>query len=279
MTKEFFNKYPFISFAGGVVTLLAFQSLLVGYDSVITQAMIQAGWCGADDYICLLRYYISFSSLIILLGISLDFIINFSRKRLSQKHEIQIGPTLRENVKVPPAIFDRFSFHLDEITKGKDIRGVGLGFLSDIKSTPPFLGVRHDKPIISKHDEQILTEFFLAQIYMENNRDAIRGGTYQMRHGDGRKLIAKKVYGDEKYARWVDDRLTYPNGSWLELPYLNLNSPDDSEFIKRKISMSRNTKQIISLLLSYNLVEDEAIPLLRIIYDAAQKTLDERKKI
>src|SRR6266498_2810644 len=72
MHKELIKEYPFTSSAFALVTALFVQGLFVGDDSVITNAMIQAGWCGVGNYICFLRYYSLLSFIAILLGIVVD---------------------------------------------------------------------------------------------------------------------------------------------------------------------------------------------------------------
>lgn len=181
-----------------------------------------------------------------------------------------------------PAISElaqRFSSHLEKIKKermdkGDRFTGLGLAFLNEIKSAPPFLGLRNEKPVISTSDEQKLTEFFMASIYMDKYRNVIKGGRYQIRKDDDENTIAKNIYGDEKYKAYVPTRYVFSMGSILELPYVNLERPDSNEFIRKKMKLSNNIEEIKSMLESYQLVRDESIPILRIVYDAAQKTLE-----
>jgi hypothetical protein len=72
MPKEILKEYPFSSIACALVAALFVQGLFVGDDSVITNAMLQAGWCGAGDYICVLRYYSCFSLITILVALVID---------------------------------------------------------------------------------------------------------------------------------------------------------------------------------------------------------------
>jgi hypothetical protein len=266
--KSFSYTFVMLGLIGAAVIASFFQEI----GSAMSGVIVQLGWCEQDNSVCLLSNWALIAIGLVIFGIMLDLLLG--SKRSEETRKSNVGKTSEPS----RTILERFSFHLDERTKDITISGNGLGFLHEIKTAPPFLGLRHDTPIISKSDEQTLTEFFRAQTYMEKNRDAIRGGPYQIRHGDNRKLIAKKVYGDEKYEALVEERLTYPNGTWLELPYLNLNSPDHPEFIKRQISISGDNELVVSLLQSYHLVKDEAIPLLRMVYDAALKTLDEKEK-
>jgi len=423
MDKELFKRNPFTAFAIALDTLLFGQALLVGDDSVISNAMIQARWCGNGDYICLVRHYICISLAIIVLCFIIDFFLKRNRKKsegdsvnylkASPKKQAALKPEKSElalqmrldiqefreilkpiknesskeqkekltlarnklnkiiNEQLPKTTFsqhekieqkfqdldvkfqdycvtlkslelegyvldalelkkrlwgrldddnslesamfllvrelidllnrehrnldgeqkeivspivEKFSTHLEELKKERmskyewKITGIGLGFLENIKTAPPFLGLRHEKPIISPSDEHTLTEFFIASIYMEKYRDSIRGGTYVIRSGDDAKTIAKSMYGDERYEAYVPAQHTYSNGSILKLPYVNRETTDYSESVKNKIDVSNKIEHIKSLLSSYHLVRDESIPLLRMIYDASQKTLlDERK--
>jgi hypothetical protein len=186
----------------------------------------------------------------------------------------------------PPTIAKRFSLNLEKIKEerikaGWEITGIGLNFLDRVKATPPFLGLHHDKPIISASDERTLTEFFLASIYIEKYREVIKGGrNYIVRDEENdRKAIAKAVYGHEKYEVYVPALHSYISGMVLTLPYINLDRPDHPDEIERIVTISKDTENIISLLEPHNLVRREAIPLLRIIYDAAQKTRNERETI
>jgi hypothetical protein len=266
--------YTFVML-GLIGTAVIVASLFQEIGNAMSGVIVQLGWCKQDNSICLLSNWALIAIGLVIFGLVLDLLVGSKRGEETRK---PILADVKQTTQPPRIILERFSFHLDERTKDITISGLGLGFLNQIKSAPPFLGLQHEHPIISRSDEQALTEFFQAQIYVERNRNFIRGGNYLLTDGDNHKLIAKKVYGHEKYEAWVEEHTEYPSGTWIELPYLNLNTPDHPDFIKQQISISENIEQVASLLQSYRLVKDEALPLLRMIYDAAQKTLGEKRK-
>lgn len=182
--------------------------------------------------------------------------------------------------RIKPPLLLRFSMKLDNMTSGKEITGMSLRFLNNIKSAPPFLGIQNKKMFISINHEQQLTEFFLARIYVEENQDFIRGGKYQIKESfTSRKEIAKDFYGQEDFEYPVEADFL-PKGTWIELPYVNLkNLSDKSADIHRKLWVSQNVDNIIGMLRQYNLLEDEGIQLMRWVYDAAQKTLKETRRM
>jgi hypothetical protein len=114
---------------------------------------------------------------------------------------------------------------------------------------------------------------------MEKYRDVIRGGkNYVIRDGENNaRSIAKAVYGHERYEVYVPGLHIYHTGSVLMLPYLNLERPDHPEFVERQVLLYENLDAIKNLLKPYNLVDHESIPLMRMVYDAAQQTLYKRK--
>lgn len=84
MHKELIKEYPFTSSAFALVTALFVQGLFVGDDSVITNAMIQARWCGAGNYICILLYY----SLLSLIAILLGLVVDLGRRLLKKSKQV-----------------------------------------------------------------------------------------------------------------------------------------------------------------------------------------------
>jgi len=89
MNKELLKEYSFTSFAFALVTALFVQGLFAGDDSVITNAMIQAGWCGVGNYICILRNYSILSLTAILLGLVVDL-----SRRLRKKSKQVATPVI-----------------------------------------------------------------------------------------------------------------------------------------------------------------------------------------
>jgi large-conductance mechanosensitive channel len=73
--KNFIKNYPLIDIAV-VIIIAMIPFLIAGEDSVISAAMIQAGWCGYNDPICLLRHYVYIAIIILAVGIVLQIIFN-----------------------------------------------------------------------------------------------------------------------------------------------------------------------------------------------------------
>lgn len=73
--KTFIN-FRLTSLAVAIITLITIPTAIAGSDSVISGAIIQAGWCGQGNYICLIRIYIAVSISIIVLCFLLDLGIN-----------------------------------------------------------------------------------------------------------------------------------------------------------------------------------------------------------
>src|SRR6266540_2390921 len=151
MEKDLYKKYPFTAFAFVLIGALFLQSMLVGNDSVMTNAIIQAGWCKAGNYICLVWRYASISLLIIFLGLLIDGLVKWlSNKRNFKKGKTEIeisSKSLPEEKVRRPKVVDRFSFHLDagikELNKHPlfKLSSNGRNFLQRIKNSPPFLGL------------------------------------------------------------------------------------------------------------------------------------------
>lgn len=255
--------------------------------AIVNESFLQA-YCETIDFPCgILRALIFITALITFTALAHAVWIFIVDKR-AEKHDkdstsktetISTKSSSRE-ISKSPAIAKKFSSNLEKIKKerirtGWKITGISLGFLERIKAAPPFLGLNHDRPTISVEDEAELTEFFQASIYMEQYRDHIHGGEHRIVSGDNRQSIAEKVYGDGRYDYYVKERHVYPIGSILKLPYLNTQRPDHPNDVERKMLISRDLDKINSMLNRYNLTSDEAIPVLRMVYDAAQRTLEE----
>lgn len=77
------KKYPIISASLLIIATLVIQSLFG--ESMITDAIIQAGWCGATNAICLLRVYFWSSTIILGIGIILQVLLkSFQNKETSK---------------------------------------------------------------------------------------------------------------------------------------------------------------------------------------------------
>jgi hypothetical protein len=75
MVKEIYKKFPATAIGLALIGLLLVEGLFVGKDSVITNAMIQAGWCSLEDYICVLQFYSVIALTLILVSLVIDSII------------------------------------------------------------------------------------------------------------------------------------------------------------------------------------------------------------
>jgi hypothetical protein len=201
------------------------------------------------------------------------FVLGFVKSR--QKKVI---PT--ESAGKRPEIISIFSSQLDELAKGNNISGLGRRFLENIKAAPPFLGIQHYQPVISPGVEQTLTEYFLAQEFVKANGKFIRGGrNYQVKREDTWESIAKDIYGDAKFSNNIKDanREVYSvsAGMSIELPYVNISvsfGMSSGEIDKKYTIAQRKWIEptLESLRKQFYLVDDEILPLVNWIYDAAQ---------
>jgi hypothetical protein len=98
--RELAKKFPFTSIACVVIAALVFQSLQKGRDSVITNAIIQVGWCWEADYICLLGFYFCFALILLLFGLTIDFGIKAYARPI-----VMPTPTKNQIIESPPEIF------------------------------------------------------------------------------------------------------------------------------------------------------------------------------
>lgn len=74
------------SIAIAIITLIAIPTAIAGSDSVISGALIQSGYCGQNDYVCLFRIYSEISIAIIIICFLLDLVINKLMKIKKAKH-------------------------------------------------------------------------------------------------------------------------------------------------------------------------------------------------
>ena len=188
-----------------------------------------------------------------------------------------------------PTTFEIFSYHLDKITRGKNITGLGRMFLRSVKKAPPFLGIPSEKPILLPVHEKALTEYFQALDFVNKNKNIIRGGTsYQIKRDDTWDMIAEKIYGDVKFIRQLQAAnpgfYTLSQGVYITLPYIDVSeslgmAPNLIE-MKYDIAHDKDklTRGTFMLLMNQlHLVYDETLELLRWVYDAAQLTLNDVK--
>ena len=81
------KKYPIISIAIAVIVALFVQSIIAGDASLITKAIVQFGWCESRDAICLLKYYVYASVIILVIGIILQIIYSLAKSKKSRTAE------------------------------------------------------------------------------------------------------------------------------------------------------------------------------------------------
>jgi hypothetical protein len=183
-----------------------------------------------------------------------------------------------------PKIVREFARNLDSLTAGKNISGLGLRFLNIMKASPPFLGMEYME--FSLPTEQKLTEYFRALDFTEKYKEYVHGGDlYQIKPEDNNEFekIAEKIYGNSEFSNRIKEetpgvyRLAV--GMHIRLPYLDTRkSPDDPQkFLNWQFTIANNFDGIgptfREVAQRYGLLADEAFPLLKTVYDAAQDTL------
>lgn len=182
--------------------------------------------------------------------------------------------------KICPPLVMKFSMNLDKQMKNKDFSGLGLLFLKKIKSAPPFLGVQYRNPVIPQFHESRLTEFFLANEFIAMNKQNIRGsgGYYVMRGGDTFQSISKNFYGDEKFSKDIQtlNGLHTPiSGGSVKIPRLDVSGNLTSGEVELKYHIAQGdwiNSTYNELQGKYNLIRDETLPLLHLIWNTAKMT-------
>lgn len=174
---------------------------------------------------------------------------------------------------------DKFSERLDNLTKMKKISGLGKAFLRKIKTAPPFMGFQHSNPALPLIIERNLTEYFSARNFRALSKKNIRGGeNYTVKNKDTWKSIAKNIYRSIKHADSIREANKGASrliaGMVIHLPYIDTKNPLEmsSKQIEKKYAIAEEgwiepTKQ--ELIKQFNLLEDEALPLLEMVYVAA----------
>ena len=180
-----------------------------------------------------------------------------------------------------------FSSNLDGLTSGENIDYSGKRFLTRVKTAPPFLDF--EKSILSPDHERNLAEYFRAKKFIEDNKGRIKGGgVYQVKPGQSSfENIAQEELGNSKYANQIKAAnpgvLTTKTGQNIYFPYIDISDTLElsSEQIKRKFEVAQDKwiepilKQLIA---QFNLLEDNALDLLLMVYTASAKTLIDLKK-
>jgi hypothetical protein len=167
-----------------------------------------------------------------------------------------------------------FSFHLDKIVKNRVFSSNGIIFLKEARNYPPFLG--NYRSVLSPKMERIFTDHFEASDFKQDNSEVIRGGLiYTGRSGDTPESVAEKVYGNKKFASKIP-YFKFSNGSKFKIPFVDTNetrnlSSNEIEATYSKASVNYIEHALKELIDQNNLIESEAMPLLRIVYDAAKK--------
>jgi hypothetical protein len=185
----------------------------------------------------------------------------------------------------------RYSKNLDRTTKGKRFSGPGMIFLKSAKVFPPFLGIPHSSPVLPLEHEKMLTEYFEAVEFLAKNKSRIRGGgTFQARQGDNWEIAAEREYGDRRFAQhlmaankgFLSERL--PTGSHFARPYIDVTETlgVSSEYLQVKYDISDGKRGFMHKTLSFlwndlHLTQEEALPLLSLVYEAAKTTIEEAK--
>ena len=171
---------------------------------------------------------------------------------------------------------ERFVSCLDEATKGKNVSGLGIIFLNKIKTTPPFLGIDHKEYFLSQNLERQFTEHFSAKDFIKENEEIILGGKrYVGRYGDTLEMIAKRYYGNEKYASYLPFFII-ANGTHYRIPFIDTNescrmSSEEIEKIYFKADEANMKSVIEEMVGKHNLPEDEIMFLMELIYEAAKE--------
>lgn len=203
--------------------------------------------------------------------------IAVKRSRNFKLKQLYIPP---ESISKQSELLALFSNQLDKLIYGQSISGLGRSFLKNVKTAPPFLSFKHSQPVISPIAEQKLTEFFMAQEFVQTNGKFIRvGKTYVVKREDTWERIAKDVYGNEKFS----DNITVANpgiyllmaGMVIKLPYIDISTSlglSSEEIEKRYIKSQREWIEptLEYLRKQFYLIEDEVLSLVSWIYDAAK---------
>jgi len=89
--KRLLIKYPIVDI-GIAITIATMPFFFGGEDTMISGAMVQAGWCTRGDDICLLSRYGLIIALILLISIIAQIVFNIYNKQTNKKKENQPQP-------------------------------------------------------------------------------------------------------------------------------------------------------------------------------------------
>ena len=220
---------------------------------------------------------------IMILGVIIMFFSGATYLVKWRRSRVIVNPAKRqyENNEHMPTALKEFSSHVDELMRGKNLSGLGVIFLNKIRIAPPFLGIEHSQYVLSPNLERVFTEHFSAKELKKANEGIFRGGkTYIGRHGDTPKSVAKKIYGNVKFASKVP-YFTFSNGSYYKLPFIDTNesrslSSEKIADIYSKADENCIKEAIKEMANQFNVPEDEMSWLIETIYKVAQMTKSRR---
>ena len=180
-----------------------------------------------------------------------------------------------------------FANHMNKITRNRVFSSTGMIFLEKCKKYPPFLGIVYNHPILSAEQESVITEYFRANDFVNKNKNVIcGGGTYVVQPGDTWQSISKSKYKRKKFAKQLQEsnsKIKYLRAAMvLALPRIDISEllGMNTDQIENKYRLAEDTSgnarnTIVAITGFYSLINEEALILLRAVYDAAQLTKNE----
>ena len=237
-----------------VLIMLAWFLIVVGFDSTISIFKRVTG-----------------------IGVFKNYSFNYLRRGENEKQR-----------EVQPKNIRHFSENLDEEIKGKTFSSLGMVFIQNVKASPPFLGIPHEKPVIPPEHEKPLTEYFQAVEFFKRNILLIKGGgEYTCKENETEKEIAESVYGDQKFSIQLLNANPgghpFRTGEVINLPRIDISGKALTEEIELMDMIYQDKHGALKKVLRYSadelhLTYKEALPLMEHIYTAAQKTRDKKNK-
>jgi len=151
------KKYPIISIAITIVIALFVQSVIAGDASLITKAIVQFGWCGNGDAICLLKYYVYASLGILGIGIIIQIIYSWKKSWKAK--------TAEKICRLAEKFKDSFGY----------IKYEGIGKI-----------IANEDELVSKGGKRLLIRLDFSEKYL---REFIKLFEKVKFHFDGRKVV------------------------------------------------------------------------------------------
>jgi hypothetical protein len=171
--------------------------------------------------------------------------------------------------------------------KKSSFSGRGVIFLKDIKKAPPFLGIKFSKPVIQLEYEKVLTEYFMALDFFNKYGNSIKGGdTYQMRGEKTWEELSEKIYGSSKFVSYIlseNSAISPPQrGTIIRLPRVDISGTTGltPELIEHKHGILKSdavSKTLVELTNKFNLVWDETLSLVTLIWRVAVSSRQSKK--